>query len=193
MSAKRKSKPKYRLSFDGLFRCLQGQDHRNSRAGVMCYGWVIEKNAVVIARGHGAVVRGDNATSNIAEYLGLIEGLDALADLGVEDGYVVVNGDSKVVIDQMSGLAGVYAPGMVPLYNRAKRLASRFPNLQWGWMPRKHNRSADQLTRWAMKQIRLDPAGFETALKEIDGMPPGSMRENKMLPLVDLRVYSPAW
>lgn len=158
----------------------------------MCYGWVVEKDSVVIARGHGAVARGDNATSNGAEYLGLIEGLDALLDLGVGNGVVLICGDSKVVIDQMSGVAGVYAPSMLPFYQRAMRLARRFACLKWTWMPRQKNRPADSLTRWAMKQVRLDRAGYETALREINSRSQGKAKRNKMLPLVDLRVYSPA-
>lgn len=184
MSAKRNSQPRYHLAFDGLFRSLPGNTDPGSQAGVMCYGWVISKDRVIIARGHGAVVRGRHATSNVAEYLALIEGLDALLDMNLTDVKLKVSGDAKCVIDQMIGRAAVNAASMKPLHRRASRLAGRFSRLEWVWTPRKDNRPADSLTRRAMKQVRWNSSQLESAVREM-----GS--QSRLFPLLDLRVLGP--
>ncbi len=91
--------PVYRLSFDGLFRGSK----EIALAGFMCYGWVLHKYDQVMAKGYGVAARGTDATSNIAEYLALIDGLQTLVDLGVRHDPVHVIGDAKVVINQMRG------------------------------------------------------------------------------------------
>ena len=50
------------------------------------------------------------AGSNAAEYLALIEGLEALEDLRIGNEPVEVRGDAKCVIDQMLGHAAVSSP-----------------------------------------------------------------------------------
>ncbi len=89
----------FRLEFDGLFRTTD--DEQSASAGIMCYGWRILRGKRVIAQGHGTFARGRNANSNIAEYLALVEGLEALRDMGVTDERVLVCGDAKSVINQM--------------------------------------------------------------------------------------------
>ena len=95
----------YTLQFDGLFKPVQGANPVD-QAGFMCYGWLIWKDHKVIARGHGGVARGQAATSNTAEYMALIEGLDALQDMGVCEQPVTVIGDARSVIDQMQRMTG---------------------------------------------------------------------------------------
>jgi ribonuclease HI len=69
------------LSFDGLFKSVAAGNNAKSQAGILCYGWLIIKQRSLIAQGHGEFARGSDATSNVAEYLALIEGLDALSAL----------------------------------------------------------------------------------------------------------------
>ncbi len=181
----------YALRFDGLFRGLPGKNGKTTKAGIMCYGWLIFSDSMIVAQGHGAFARGAEASSNIAEYLALIEGLDALRDCGVEAEFVKVFGDSKTVIDQMRGAASVNSEGMWPLYLKAKRLAKYFVNLRWIWTPRKNNKEADRLTRRAMKQVRSDPSAYRATLQAIAPGKKKGPRRRKLLPLIDLRVYQP--
>jgi ribonuclease HI len=181
----------YALRFDGLFRGLPGKNGKTVKAGIMCYGWLISQNNVVIAQGHGAFAHGSDASSNVAEYLALIEGLDALYDLGVEEQAIKVLGDSKTVIEQMRGIARVNSEGMWPLFLKARRLAKRFAHLRWVWTPRKNNKEADKLTRRAMKQVRSDQSTYQATLRAIT---PGKVRgktQKKFLPVIDLRIYQP--
>ena len=182
----------YTLQFDGLFRGVHGEDSARVKTGFMCYGWVILQEANIVARGHGAYARGKDATSNIAEYLALIEGLDALYDLGIRSEPVHIYGDAKGVIDQMRGEASVTSPSTLPMFRRASRLARRFENLEWTWVPRRDNRLADLLTRRAMRQVRLDSHSYQETVRAIHPYTARQQTSNKFLPVLDLRVYQPA-
>jgi ribonuclease HI len=87
--------------------------------------WVVDfRKGEQVARGYGIVARGMNATSNIAEYLGLVDGLEALVDIGVDYEPVRIIGDSKVVIEQMMGRSRISTQRVKPLHHKACRLAN---------------------------------------------------------------------
>jgi ribonuclease HI len=181
----------YNLQFDGLFRGFPGEEVTVSKAGFLCYGWIILRDETLIARGHGAYARGKDASSNIAEYLALIEGLDALTYLGVTEEIIQITGDAKCVIDQMQGLACVNSPNIKPLYRRAVRLADHFHYLIWEWTPRRNNRLADSLTRRALQQIRMDRKNLLSIASA--ACPADGRRENRrFFPVLDLRIYHEA-
>jgi probable phosphoglycerate mutase len=92
------------------------------------------------------------ATNNVAEYGGLIAGLQAAADLGAAE--VEVRMDSKLVIEQMSGRWKIKHPGLRPLAARAADLVRRFDRVTWRWVPRERNRDADRLANLAMDTAR---------------------------------------
>jgi ribonuclease HI len=176
----------YTLQFDGLFKPAQGTNPAK-QAGFMCYGWLIWKDNKVIARGHGGVARGQAATSNTAEYMALIEGLDALRDLGTGEEPVTVIGDARSVIDQMQQVSEIISVETRLLNQRARRLSNQFMQIRWTWTPREKNQAADALTRRALRQIRRDEKYYQAAVEFIDRQA-GSQR---LLPLVDLRIYQP--
>jgi ribonuclease H / adenosylcobalamin/alpha-ribazole phosphatase len=112
--------------------------------------------------GYGAVVwNGDHdrvlaeakafigrATNNVAEYRGLIAGLEAAAELGATE--VAAQLDSKLVVEQMSGRWRVKHPDLIPLRQRAVELAERFDRITYAWIPREENAHADRLANEAM-------------------------------------------
>jgi ribonuclease HI len=136
-------------------------------------------------------MRRSDASSNIAEYLGLIEGLEALLDMGAEDEAVEIIGDARSVIDQMVGRAAVNSPSTRPLYRRAQRLANRFHRLLWTWTPRRKNHAADQLTRRAMRQIRANARQYRETIHALE-MERQPARSKDFFPLLNLRVYQPS-
>jgi len=152
------------LRFDGLYRTVSPNNDPHEKTGLMCYGWVIFRHGRQVAHGHGAYARLDDASSNSAEYLALIEGLSALRDMGVENEPIEVIGDARSVIDQMLGQAGVSSPQARPLYQRARRIARHFDRLSWTWQPRRDNHAADLLTRRALRQVRSDLESTRQAL-----------------------------
>ncbi|MFE3195815.1 bifunctional RNase H/acid phosphatase [Nocardia sp. NPDC059240] len=88
------------------------------------------------------------ATNNVAEYRGLIAGLEAAAELGARE--VAVRMDSKLVVEQMSGRWQVKHEAMIPLADRARRLVAGFDRVSFTWIPRKENKHADKLANEAM-------------------------------------------
>jgi len=88
------------------------------------------------------------ATNNVAEYGGLIAGLQAALDL--EPGEVEVRMDSKLVVEQMSGRWQVKHPSMKPLARQAAALVSQLPQVRFSWIPREKNKHADRLANEAM-------------------------------------------
>ncbi|MEU5829957.1 bifunctional RNase H/acid phosphatase [Micromonospora tulbaghiae] len=112
--------------------------------------------------GYGAVVRDPEtgevlaersesigtATNNVAEYRGLIAGLEAAAELGAAE--VEARMDSKLVVEQMCGRWQIKHPGLRPLAAQAAGLVSRFTAVRFTWVPRERNRHADALANAAM-------------------------------------------
>ena len=177
------------LYFDGLFMGIPKKNCPAHGAGFMCYGWIAWRGNRIIARGHGGYLRGRDASSNIAEYLALIEGLEALRDMGAENETIHIIGDAKSVIEQMEGSASVHSDQIRPLHEKARRIAASFEHLYWRWIPRKHNREADALTRRALRQIRSNPGSYSAALEAINPALPGSRPTRKFWPVLDLRIY----
>ncbi|MFI8432619.1 bifunctional RNase H/acid phosphatase [Streptomyces sp. NPDC079020] len=93
------------------------------------------------------------ATNNVAEYRGLIAGLEAAKALfpDASDGSVQVRVrmDSKLVVEQMSGRWKIKHPDMKPL---AARAAAVLPpaGVTYEWIPRAQNKHADRLANEAM-------------------------------------------
>jgi ribonuclease HI len=177
------------LQFDGLYRGAPQNLHLGQGAGVMCYGWVILRGKSVIARGHGGYVRGKEASSNVAEYLALIEGLEALLDMGAENEPVMITGDAKSVIEQMQGLASVSAHSIRPLYRRARKLFTRFQRVSWCWTPRANNQEADALTRRALRQLRANPSHYEQVLASLIPGKENGRTASRLTPVLDLRIF----
>jgi broad specificity phosphatase PhoE/ribonuclease HI len=111
--------------------------------------------------GYGAVVLGlDGAvlaeragalgvvTNNVAEYAGLIAGLEAARDLGASR--VTAQLDSKLVVEQLSGRWKIKHPAMKTLAQQASRLMAGFDQVDFEWVPRARNSHADRLANEAM-------------------------------------------
>jgi ribonuclease H / adenosylcobalamin/alpha-ribazole phosphatase len=112
--------------------------------------------------GYGAVVRSADrstvlaetkqaigvATNNVAEYRGLIAGLDDALQLGATEVEAFL--DSKLVVEQMSGRWKVKHPDLIELHAQARKLAVRFHRISYAWVPRERNSHADRLANEAM-------------------------------------------
>lgn len=90
------------------------------------------------------------ATNNVAEYGGLIAGLQAASELGADE--VDVAMDSKLVVEQMSGRWKIKHPDMIPLARQASALVREFSRVDFRWIPRAQNAHADRLANEAMDQ-----------------------------------------
>lgn len=95
-----------------------------------------------------AYVVGQKSSNNVAEYHGLLRGLEAARDLGASE--VDVYMDSKLVVEQMSGRWKIKHPDMKKLALDARDLAVGFSTVTYSWVPRAKNKKADELSNVAM-------------------------------------------
>ncbi|HET8569478.1 MAG TPA: ribonuclease HI family protein [Candidatus Limnocylindria bacterium] len=92
------------------------------------------------------------ATNNVAEYTGLIVGLEEAQRLGVDD--LEVRMDSLLVVQQMRGLWRIRHANLKPLALRAGALLASFPKRTVVHVPREENGLADALVNRAIDAAR---------------------------------------
>lgn len=94
-------------------------------------GAVLEEVAVYLGR----------ATNNVAEWHGLLRGLEAALARGVRR--LSVRLDSELVVRQLSGVYRVKHADLIPLHAKARRLLREFEEVEIGHVPRAQNKLAD--------------------------------------------------
>jgi ribonuclease H / adenosylcobalamin/alpha-ribazole phosphatase len=87
------------------------------------------------------------ATNNVAEYRGLIAGLEMAREID-PTATLEVRMDSRLVIEQMAGRWKVRHADLKPLALQAARL--RPASVTWTWVPRELNQAADALVNRAL-------------------------------------------
>ncbi|TFV89559.1 bifunctional RNase H/acid phosphatase [Blastococcus sp. CT_GayMR16] len=107
------------------------------------------------------------ATNNVAEYGGLVAGLQAVLDLD-PTADVEVRMDSKLVVEQMSGRWQIKHPDMRQLALQAQKIARQLGQVRYTWVPRAQNGAADALANSAMdgKPVHRDPAAEAVVLED---------------------------
>jgi len=113
-------------------------------AGYGSVVWTADRTAI-LAESKQAI---GQATNNVAEYRGLIAGLEEAAKVGATE--VDVSMDSKLVVEQMSGRWKVKHPDIAALHQQATALSARFERITFTWIPRAKNSHADRLANEAM-------------------------------------------
>jgi ribonuclease HI len=83
------------------------------------------------------------ATNNVAEWRGLLAGLAAALELGIDD--LVIRLDSELVVRQLTGVYRVKHPDLIPLAARARKLLARLEHVEIGHVRRKENAAADAI------------------------------------------------
>jgi broad specificity phosphatase PhoE/ribonuclease HI len=91
------------------------------------------------------------ATNNVAEYRGLIAGLELFGE-HTPHAELEVRMDSKLVVEQMAGRWKIKHPAMKPLADAARQLAPA--GTVWTWVPRAQNAAADALANAALDSER---------------------------------------
>jgi probable phosphoglycerate mutase len=125
--------------------------------GHASYGVVIRDAATGQIVAERARVLG-HATNNVAEYSGLVAGLEVIAALD-KDAVVEVRMDSKLVVEQMSGRWKIKHPDMRELAMRAREILS-FTNVTYTWIPREDNKFADALANEALDKHLAGGSGI---------------------------------
>ena len=131
----------YTLYFDGASR---------SNPGPASYGGVIyDENKNEIATYKKYIGK---HTNNVAEYLGCFHGVQACIQEGIKN--VTIYGDSKLVIEQVSGRWKVKSDNIKPIYNEIKKVldTNPFEKIEFKHVKRNKNKRADQLANQALDE-----------------------------------------
>ena len=136
-------------------RAVQIEADGGSRGnpGPAAYGAVLfdaETREVIAERAETIGV----ATNNVAEYRGLVAGLELYQEHAAE-AELEVRMDSKLVVEQMSGRWKIKHPDLRPLATQADRLAP--PGTTYTWIPREQNRHADRILNEALDSAAGKP------------------------------------
>jgi ribonuclease HI len=91
-------------------------------------------------------------TNNVAEYRGLLLGLQRARELGADE--VEVVNDSELVAKQINGQYKVKHPDMKPLYAEARQALEGFGRWRVRSVPRAQNAAADALVNQALDAAR---------------------------------------
>jgi ribonuclease HI len=103
-----------------------------------------EDGDVLAARGETI----GRATNNVAEYSGLVAGMEKAAELGVRELEVV--SDSELLVKQMRGEYRVKNEALRDLWEQANDLERRFAKVRYSAVRRAHNELADTLVNEAL-------------------------------------------
>ena len=133
----------YKLQFDGCSK---------SNPGVAGAGAVIYKYNKEISTKIQFV--GNNSTNNMAEYTGLLIGIKEAIKLGIKE--LSVEGDSLLVINQMTGIYKVKSENLIEIHNEVKELTKQFDFISFTHIYRTNNKRADELSNIAISNEYLD-------------------------------------
>ena len=129
----------YLLRFDGACRPNPGEG--GSAA-------VIYKNNEIIDKCY--YYHPKPVTNNVAEYYGLLGGLNMCIEKGYDN--IFVEGDSKLVIEQVFGKWKTSHKNMIPLNNQIKKIKKQFISIYGKWIPREENGDADEYSNVAINK-----------------------------------------
>jgi ribonuclease HI len=114
--------------------------------GPAAFGYVVEAEDGHVLAAHGEAI--GHATNNVAEYSGLVAGMEKAAELGVRELEVI--SDSELLVKQMRGDYRVKNDALRELWEQASDLEARFGKVRYTAVRREHNELADQLVNAAL-------------------------------------------
>jgi ribonuclease HI len=114
--------------------------------GKAAYGFALLDDSGRIVTQRGETV--GTTTNNVAEYRGLVAGLEAAVAAGVKD--LEVRLDSLLLVRQISGDFRVKAAGLKPLHRQAVKLLAKIGSARVVHIPREQNTIADALANAAL-------------------------------------------
>jgi ribonuclease HI len=124
------------LYFDGASKGNPG----NAGCGAVIY------DSANVEKTCSSVYLGDNITNNIAEYTGLVIGLQLAIKENIKE--LTVYGDSLLVINQLKGVWKVKSNNLVHLYTETNKLIKYFDKISFVHIKRNLNERADELANY---------------------------------------------
>ena len=114
--------------------------------GPAAFAYVLEDEDGSTLAAHGEAI--GVATNNVAEYRGLVAGLEKALELGIDELEVV--SDSELLVKQMQGEYRVKNEALRALSSQAASLARRVGTVAYTAVRREHNELADRLVNEAL-------------------------------------------
>ena len=114
--------------------------------GPAAFGYVLEAEDGTVLAAEGRAI--GTATNNVAEYSGLVAGLQKALELHVP--VVEVVSDSELMVKQMRGEYRVKNEALRGLFVEANALARRLDAVEYRHVKRAHNELADRLVNEAL-------------------------------------------
>ena len=130
------------------------------------------------------------ATNNVAEYGGLIAGLEAVAALD-PSASVEVRMDSKLVVEQMSGRWKIKHEDMRRLAIEARGVLP-YGQVRYTWVPRERNGHADRLANAAMDAAARGETWTATVIDPADPQRPADPENGPMSEQLSYRLLTGA-
>jgi len=121
------------VQFDGA--CFGNPGPMGIGVAVLDNGKIAKKVSEGI--GHG--------TNNIAEYSAALRGLKEAKKLEAKT--VLVQGDSQLIIKQLSGEWKIKNEKLIELHSEIKKLEKSFESVRYEWIAREKNSLADELSK----------------------------------------------
>ena len=117
--------------------------------GPAAFAYVLEAADGTVLAAHGQRI--GVATNNVAEYRGLVAGLEKANELGLRE--IEVRSDSELLVKQMRGEYRVRKPALRELFEQAAGLAGKLAQVDYRHVPRDRNELADRLVNEALDAV----------------------------------------
>ena len=131
------------LTFDGACR--------GNPSDLIGIGCLITSNDRVLCKKSDYYIMKNKGTNNVSEYMALIDGLQMAVEHNITN--LNIEGDSQLIINQMTGKYNVKAENLKPLYEEAKLLTENFDNINYKHIKREYNKEADKLANEALDNV----------------------------------------
>jgi len=123
--------------------------------GALGIGGAIFEDKVLIEKYSTFELPNFKNTNNVAEYKAVLWGLTTLIRLKLTNENITIYGDSKLVINQLTGTFKINTGYYVSLAWEAKELLKQFSNIKFEWIVREKNVYADNLSKEELKKHNI--------------------------------------
>lgn len=134
------------INFDG--GCIGGNP-----GGAAVGSWIIRgPDQKIVEQGAKLICKGEGATSNVAEWGGLVHGLERLHSY--TQGMILIRGDSQLVVNQVKGVYQVKQEHLKPWKAKAVEILDKFDIWQAIHVKRELNKEADEYGKTWYEQTK---------------------------------------